>query len=109
MLLLFFFLVLILLLVSCGTPEPLTVSEVRYKPISVDISEAMAILDSSRPSRVPDFPPEISVSADEIETLTYLANVISAYKTSLEAWQEYSNSQTEVLNAIQKELKNDSY
>lgn len=104
--LIFFFCVL--LLVSCGTPEPLTVTEVRYNPVSIDISEAVAILEESRPSKTPDFPEDLPESADEIETLLYLGNVISAYKTCLEAWQNYSKSQSDVLIAIQKELKNDS-
>lgn len=99
--LVFFFCVL---LTSCATPEPLKVTEIRYRPVSIDISEAMAVLESSRPSEIPDFPQDLSESADEIETLLYLGNVISAYKTCLEAWQCYSNSQTEVLSAIQREL-----
>ena len=98
---------ILLMCVSCSSP--LKVTEVTYENIAMNLDDAIGILEHARPASVPAFPDPLPEGAGEIDTLVYLGNVISAYKTSLEAWQKYSESQTEVLNAIQKELKNEQH
>ena len=104
---LFFFLILALILVSCSSP--LRVTEVKFENMSVDLGRTLAILDNAKPDSVPAFPDPLPEGAGEIDTLVYLGNVISAYKTSLEAWQNYSEAQHTVLLTLQQELKNDEH
>ena len=97
--------ILLIMTVSCRSP--LKVTEVIYEDTPITLDSAIEILERNKPSSVPAFPDPLPEGAGEIDTLVYLGNVISAYKTSLEAWQKYSESQMDVLIAIQKEFKNE--
>ena len=99
----------LILLISVSCSSALKVTEVTYENVAINLDEAIEILERTKPATVPAFPDPLPEGAGEIDTLVYLGNVISAYKTSLEAWQYYSESQTEVLNAIQEELKNEQH
>jgi len=95
---------LLVLFVSCSTQKSL-VAHVEYIPVKLDLTDTINLLEKNRPDVAPAFPADLIPGADEITTLRYLANVISAYKTSLEAWQNYSDAQTRVILTISEELK----
>ena len=70
-------------LVSCASPKTITVEEIKYVPVYMDISEPVGLLYATRPNTLPDFPEE---SDDD----NYPVLVALAYKQFGEQWMDYS-------------------
>ena len=91
------------LLTSCTTttPETVTVTEVVYKPIELDISDSVQILFDTRPVLAPDLEVDDSLSPTQQAAMYLLA-----YKAWGEAWQSYAARLEDYVTLLQGTLKN---
>lgn len=89
----------VFLLTSCSTSEPLTIKEVEYVPMKLDISESVEILYDARPEYAPLF------EIDENLTVSQQALLLSlTYKDWGEQWQEYAMRLENYLNILRLQL-----
>lgn len=91
------------LLASCATktPETITVTEVVYKPIELDISDSVEMLFDARPPLAPD------LTVDDGATVLQKATLYAlSYKEWGESWQEYSMRLEDYVVLLQRTLMN---
>lgn len=95
--------ILCLVLVSCATktPEPITVTEIVYKPIELDISDSVELLFDARPPLAPDLTVDDGVTATQQAMLYALS-----YKYWGESWQNYSMRLEDFIVLLQRTLAN---
>ena len=93
--------ILCLVLVSCATktPEPITVTEIVYKPIELDISDSVELLFDARPPLAPDLTVDDGVTATQQAMLYALS-----YKYWGESWQNYSMRLEDFIVLLQRTL-----
>lgn len=91
------------LLTSCATkaPEPVTITEVEYKPIVLDIGSSVDTLFGTRPPLSPSF------TLDEEATATDQAILCALlYKQWGETWQDYAVRLEDYIRHLQELLLN---
>lgn len=93
--------VVVALLTSCATqtPEPVTITEVEYKPIVLDISDSMNVLFNTRPALAPTFSLDENAPAVQQAVLCALL-----YKQWGESWQDYAMRLEDYILVLQKTL-----
>ena len=101
MLCLLIFVLSLFLLPSCRTPEPLTVTEIEYKQITMDIGGSVDAIFQTRPSLAPVF--QIDETATASEQILLCAIL---YKEWGEDWQDYAMRLEDYLNVLEVTLKN---
>ena len=81
----FLIVVCVCLLASCATPETITVTEVEYVPVTMDISASVDLLFDVRPELSPRL---YTVDGDNLvqESIRYALT----YKEWGESWQDYA-------------------
>ena len=93
----------VFILASCATktPETITVTEVVYEPVALDISEPVDLLFGARPALKPDItiPPETDLVQ---ESLMFAMG----YKTFAEDWQDYAMRLEDFITELETSLKN---
>jgi len=92
---------LAVMLASCATkaPETITVTEVVYKPIELDISDSVELLFDARPPLAPD------LTVDDGATVLQKATLYAlSYKGWGESWQEYSMRLEDYIMLLERTL-----
>ena len=91
------------LLTSCATqaPEPVTITEIQYKPIEMDISDSVTTVFGTRPVLTPNFNLDENTSAIQQAVLCALL-----YKQWGEEWQAYAMRLEDFIKVLEKTLKN---
>ncbi len=91
------------LLTSCATkaPEPVTVTEVEYKPITLDISDSVDALFQARPVLAPTLDLDQNATAADQALLCAII-----YKSWGESWQDYAIRLEEYIRILQETLMN---
>ena len=91
------------LLSSCKTPvtpEPITITEIEYKPITLDIGDSVDAIFQTRPTLAPVF--QIDETATASEQLLLCAIL---YKQWGEDWQDYAIRLEDYLMVLERTLK----
>ena len=93
--------VVVALLTSCATqaPEPVTITEVEYKPITLDISDSVEVLFDTRPELAPTF--NLNENSPAVEQAVLCALL---YKSWGESWQAYAMRLEDYILVLQKTL-----
>lgn len=87
------------LLTSCATSEPITIKEVEYVPVTMDITESVEILFDARPEYAPEF------EMDETLPVAQQAVLLAiTYKDWAERWQDYAIKLEKYLGYLQQKL-----
>ena len=91
------------LLSSCvtKTPETITVTEIEYKPITLDIGDSVDAIFQTRPTLAPVFQLDDNSTASEQILLCALL-----YKQWGEDWQDYAMRLEDYIKVLQNTLLN---